>query len=704
MAVTASGGSSVARPQLYRTVPLTSLAKAEQEDRFPKKTELEELTVYFQSGLKRLEIANLITRNADSIVSRAANRIFIGGSPLAYLERPKADQPKTVKPALESDQRAAEMSQMTYVEAGSGGGFFGGLFSGLVANVGAPVKVSPGFRPINVARYGPSNMQKSLRDMSWFLRYLTYALVAGDPNILVVNVRGLREVIENACSTAATSVALQEMRSAAAALFNADAEAKQIVLDYFNLLISEFEAPTPSLKVREGTDVAQGLQLPQSYSNAAEKRRQFVMRPGLSGSEKEDVLKAAYRQVFDRDICRAYSQSISDLDSKVKNGEISMKEFIRRLGKSPLYRQQFHDGFVNSRVVELAFRHFLGRGVSSMTEFSRYFNLLTQKGIGALVDALVDSQEYGDYFGEEIVPYLRSLGQEAQECINWGANQDLYTFGARFQKVPQYITLFADYNNNLPDQHPYGVGNDPLEIQFGAIFPGSKSPSPAPFDKSVRRLLVSNTSLNNQVGSRAFRSQGQPPTKVFKLTQVATGGASVPSVSSGLPRSIRTTESSTQAVIRAAYLQVFGRDVYAGQRLSVPEIKLENGEITVRDFIRQLAKSDTFRKLYWTPLYVVKAVEYIHRRLLGRPTLGRAEINQYFDIAAKQGFYGLIDALIDSQEYTEVFGEDTVPFERYITPQGLNQRTVKQLRPRSTGEASTASVAGLSRRPEVVRR
>jgi phycobilisome core-membrane linker protein len=704
MAVTASGGSSVARPQLYRTVPLTSLAKAEQEDRFPKKTELAELTVYFQSGLKRLEIANLITRNADSIVSRAANRIFVGGSPLSYLERPKADQPAVASQALDSDQRAAQMSQMTYVEASGGSGFFGGLFSGIsAANVGAPVKVSPGFRPINVAGYGPSNMQKSLRDMSWFLRYLTYALVAGDPNILVVNVRGLREVIEKACYTDATSVALQEMRSAAAALFNKDEEAKQLVLEYFNLLITEFEASTPSLKVREGTNVSQGLQLPQSYANASEGRRIFVMRPGLSGSEKSDVLKAAYRQVFDRDICRAYSQSISDLDSKVKNGEISMKEFIRRLGKSPLYRQQFHDGFVNSRVVELAFRHFLGRGVSSMAEFSQYFNLLTQKGLGTLVDALVDSQEYGDYFGEETVPYLRSLGQEAQECINWGANQTLYTFSARFQKVPQYVTLFADYDNNLPDQHPYGVGNDPLEIQFGAIFPTSKSPSPAPFDKSTRRLLVSNTSVNNQVGSRAFQSQGTPTTKAFKLTQVATGGSSVASASRGFP-SVRITESGTQAVIRAAYLQVFGREVYSGQRLSVPEIKLENGEISVRDFIRELAKSDTFRKMYWTPLYVVKAVEYIHRRLLGRPTYGRAEINRYFDICAKQGFYSLIDALIDSPEYSEAFGEDTVPYERYITPQALSQRTAKQIRPRNTGEASAPAVANLSRRPEVVRR
>lgn len=130
-------------------------------------------------------------------------------------------------------------------------------------------------------------------------------------------------------------------------------------------------------------------------------------------------------------------------------------------------------------------------------------------------------------------------------------------------------------------------------------------------------------------------------------------------------------------MIRAAYFQVFGRDVYEGQRLKVAEIKLENGEITVREFIRQMAKSDLFRKLYWSSLYVTKAIEYIHRRLLGRPTYGRQENNRYFDICAKQGFYALIDALIDSPEYSEAFGEDTVPYERYLTPQGVALRSLR---------------------------
>ncbi|MGC1528744.1 MAG: phycobilisome rod-core linker polypeptide, partial [Phormidesmis sp.] len=116
---------------------------------------------------------------------------------------------------------------------------------------------------------------------------------------------------------------------------------------------------------------------------------------------------------------------------------------------------------------------------------------------------------------------------------------------------------------------------------------------------------------------------------------------------------------------------------YAGQELSVAESRFNNDDINVRELVKAVAKSESFRKTYWTSLYVMKAVEYIHRRLLGRPTYGRKETNQYFDVCAKQGFYALIDAIIDSQEYTECFGEDTVPYERYLTPAGQAMRSLR---------------------------
>lgn len=675
MSVKASGGSSVARPQLYQTLAVATISQAEQQDRFLGNGELNELASYFASGAKRLEIAQTLTENSEIIVSRAANRIFVGGSPMAFLEKPREPE-LAVAVGGRNAKEELQLGTTTYVE--SRGGFLENLRS--IFNTSPSGPVPPGFRPINIARYGPGNMAKSLRDLSWFLRYATYAIVAGDPNIITVNTRGLREIIENACSGEATLVALQEIKAASLSYFRKDAEATEIVSQYMDVLLTEFKAPTPSNKLRQRpSGDQQGLELPQIYFISAERRPKFVLKTGLSASEKNEVVKAAYRQIFERDITRAYSLSISDLESKVKNGDISVKEFVRRLAKSPLYQKQFYQPFINSRVIELAFRHILGRGPSSREEVQKYFAIISTGGLPALVDALVDSAEYGDYFGEETVPYLRGLGQEAQECRNWGLQQDLFNYSAPFRKIPQFITTFAAYDRPLPDQHPYGSGNDPLEIQFGAIFPKetrNPSTSPAPFGKDTKRILIhQGAGINNQNSNPQARGEapGSLGPKVFKLDQLpgTIGRKGVKGAS------VRFSESSTQAVIRAIYLQVFGRDVYEGQRQKVLEIKLENGEISVREFVRALAKSDLFRKFYWTPLYVCKAIEYIHRRLLGRPTYGRQENNKYFDIASKKGFYAVVDAIIDSLEYTEAFGEDTVPYERYLTPGGVALRQLR---------------------------
>jgi phycobilisome core-membrane linker protein len=415
MSVKASGGSVLARPQLYQTLPVATISQAEQQDRYMARGELEELSSFFNSGLKRVLIAETLTRYSELIVSQAANRIFTGGSPLAYLERPADETPleKTRAGTVLDDQEAAKLGTATFIESSGGGGFFSGLFSSTPSG-----PIPPGFRPINVSRYGASNMKKSLRDLSWFLRYVTYAIVAGDPNIIAVNVRGLREIIERVCSSAATIVAIQTMQQAALRYVNSDPEAREIVAQYFGVLLSEFKAPTPSDKLRQrpSSDL-QGLSLPQIYYNAAERRPKYAMKPGLSAVEKNDVIKAAYRQVFERDITRAYSLSVSDLESKVKNGEISMKEFIRRLCKSPLYRKNFFDRYINSRALELAFRHILGRAPSSREEVRNYFSIVSSGGLAALVDALVDSKEYGDYFGKKPCPICGVWGRKPKSAV-----------------------------------------------------------------------------------------------------------------------------------------------------------------------------------------------------------------------------------------------------------------------------------------------
>ena len=475
------------------------------------------------------------------------------------------------------------------------------------------------------------------------------------------------------------------MRAAAAALLKERPEARRLAIECFDVLLKELAVATPSTRQKLGSSVRQGLQLPAIYALAAETAQRFEMRPGLSGAEKAEIVRAAYRQVFERDIAKGYSQTPCEVEaSQLVQGKLSMREFIRALGKSKEYRTQFYGPFVNSRVVELAYRHFLGRGISSLEEFRKAFSIVSNQGLSGLIDVLINGAEYAQTFGEETVPYLRDLGEEAQESAGWGSNRRLFRFSAPFESAPQYVTLYASYRQPLGDQHVYGGGNDPIGNQYGAVFPSSTasvSTRPAPFGYDTRRLLVSNgLAQPGQMGSPQFRSSRPRklgPT-VLRLQQIATGGNSLPR-RGGQP-SIRGTESSTQAVIKAVYVQVLGNTGYSGERVESAENRLENGDINLREFIRQVACSNPFRRRYWEGLYITKAIEVMHRRLLGRPTFGRWEIDAMFDTAARKGFYGVVDALISSKEFSDCFGDDTVPYERFITPNDLTVRRAPGLR------------------------
>nr|ARW64985.1 phycobilisome linker polypeptide [Polysiphonia sertularioides] len=652
MIIRASGGSNLVKPKLYKTSSFSSILQAEQQDRFLQLGELSQLVSFFNSGNKRLNVAKLITSNADFLVSKASDKIFVGGSPFSYLERPQA---------AFSDSDSYKVLALSKELSGN-------TSTNLINNASYSLfntndSLPPGFKPISVVKYGSERMKKSLRDLDWFLRYLTYAIVAGDTNILSVNIRGLRELIDNACSSAATIVALREMRKWCLTLFNAEIDSQKLVSEYFSALISEFESPKLGDKIRRGPSKdIQGLRLPQTYNKAGFNNQKFVMKSSLSNDEKKLVIRACYRQVFERDISKAYGLIFKDLESQAITGQLSIKEFIRCLGRSSIYKKQFGEVFVNSRVLELSFRHFLGRGLSSLEEFRKYFAIISDSGINKLVDTLINSQEYSDYFGEETVPYLRTLGEEAQESRNWGPKLRLFNYSTPFRKIPDFITLFADYKSKAPNRHAYGIGNDHLLIQFGAIFPntniGIKS-KPSSVTRDTRRLLIRN-------GPGIYNQISNPSQRGFD-----------PRVMTPLIFNARDKNFTIKQVMSAIYIRVFGRFVYEEELSSIKkyERQFESNILSVRNFIRLLVKSSLFRSLYWNKLYICKSIEYIHNKLIGRPTYTRQEINKYFDIVYKKGYYEMIDSIIDSREYTESFGDIIVPYERYIVASALSDRS-----------------------------
>lgn len=115
-------------------------------------------------------------------------------------------------------------------------------------------------------------------------------------------------------------------------------------------------------------------------------------------------------------------------------------------------------------------------------------------------------------------------------------------------------------------------------------------------------------------------------------------------------------------LIDAAYRQIFFH-AFKSDREAGLESQLRNGQLTVRDFIRGLLLSQTFKSSFYEKNSNYRFVEQCVQRVLGRDVYEREKL-AWAVIVATKGIAGFIDQLLDSDEYLNNFGYDTVPYQR----------------------------------------
>ncbi|MCX5930859.1 MAG: phycobilisome rod-core linker polypeptide [Cyanobacteria bacterium] len=123
------------------------------------------------------------------------------------------------------------------------------------------------------------------------------------------------------------------------------------------------------------------------------------------------------------------------------------------------------------------------------------------------------------------------------------------------------------------------------------------------------------------------------------------------------------SEQDTKKIIRAVYQQVLGQQyVMASERLNGAESLFRNGVLNVRELVRTVAKSGLYRSRFFENCNPYRFIELNHKHLLGRAPQNKAEMLHHFTILQDQGFDAEIDSYIDSDEYQERFGLDSVPY------------------------------------------
>jgi phycobilisome rod-core linker protein len=132
----------------------------------------------------------------------------------------------------------------------------------------------------------------------------------------------------------------------------------------------------------------------------------YRLNRATSDQDIDAIIWAAYRQIFSEHlILESYRQSF--LESQLRNRAITLRDFIRGLGKSGVYRTQVAETNSNYRLVDITLKRFLGRAAYNKNEEIAWSIVIATKGLHGFIDALLDSDEYLENFGDDIVPFQR---------------------------------------------------------------------------------------------------------------------------------------------------------------------------------------------------------------------------------------------------------------------------------------------------------
>ncbi len=142
----------------------------------------------------------------------------------------------------------------------------------------------------------------------------------------------------------------------------------------------------------------------QAFSDTA----MVELRPVHSEGDMQAVIRSAYRQVLGNEHVMQSERLIS-AESLLRDGMLTVREFVRAIAQSELYRKKFFYANSQVRCIELNFKHLLGRAPYAESEITEHVNLYTSKGYEADIDSYIDSLEYQQNFGDNIVPYYRDF-------------------------------------------------------------------------------------------------------------------------------------------------------------------------------------------------------------------------------------------------------------------------------------------------------
>jgi hypothetical protein len=135
------------------------------------------------------------------------------------------------------------------------------------------------------------------------------------------------------------------------------------------------------------------------------------LRTGATEDDLQVVIRAVYKQVLGNAHLLS-GQRLESAESLLRNGDITVRGFVRMVAQSDLYQSLFFASNPPYRFIELNCKHLLGRAPLDQAEIAQHVQTYIEQGYEVEIDSYLDSEEYILKFGENIVPYPRCISSQ----------------------------------------------------------------------------------------------------------------------------------------------------------------------------------------------------------------------------------------------------------------------------------------------------
>ncbi|MBW4535105.1 MAG: phycobilisome rod-core linker polypeptide [Pleurocapsa minor HA4230-MV1] len=209
------------------------------------------------------------------------------------------------------------------------------------------------------------------------------------------------------------------------------------------------------------------------------------VRDNSSADDKAIAIRAVYKQVLGNPHVME-SERLVSAESQFCNGSISLREFVRAVAKSDFYRTRYFETCAPYRFVELNFKHLLGRAPADQAELSEHIQRCINEGYDAEIDSYIDSVEYCEKFGENIVPfYTGATSTIGQKQVNYNRTLSLLQGIAGVDSAKKNSRLVDSVATNSPTPAKSPRANarmspspDATTKKFRIVVRGAKFDSP----------------------------------------------------------------------------------------------------------------------------------------------------------------------------------------------------------------------------------